>query len=201
MPLSELGVLLSAWTFQIEARPADIRDSWTTGSPTSAPWPSPRTSGLQAGSALRRSSAWSLSIWPGQRLQNLAGSMGSPRAASFDWSVKLASGHAIRGSATVRPLSWLHCTSKDCHRKTLRSSWAEAPVRYGISRVVKVSLGGTRNSWPASHTHDGCRCPERSATAGNDHAGHVSQGIRHQPVVGPLAALLTDEDAGVDQDL
>jgi hypothetical protein len=86
-------------------------------------------------------------------------------------------------------------------QKTLRSSWAEAPMRYGISCVVKVSLGGTRNSWPASHTHDGCRCRERSATAGNDHAGHVSQGIRHQPVVGPLAALLTGQDAGVDEDL
>lgn len=81
---------------------------------------------------LRRLIVWSLSTWPGQPLPSLAGGTGSPRAASFGWCGRRASGYGIRGSVRLILLASFSCMRPDCRRRTLPNGLAGARVQCGI---------------------------------------------------------------------
>ncbi len=80
---------------------------------------------------LRRSIVWSLSTWPGQPLPSLAGGTVSPRAASFGWCGRRASGYGIRGSVRLRLLASFSCMRLDCRRRTLPNGLAGARAQCG----------------------------------------------------------------------
>jgi hypothetical protein len=82
---------------------------------------------------LRQSSAWWPSTWQERLLLSLAVATASLRAVCWGCCARRVHLYGIRGSARLRNLNWLHCTSPDCDRRTLLKVWDEVRAPCGIA--------------------------------------------------------------------